>query len=63
MIAMLLVIADTTNDTLLNAFWLQADHVEYFSDMAFALSALRIFEILSKHLLLIINNNSFFSDI
>jgi hypothetical protein len=51
MIAMLLVIAHTTNNALLNAFWIEADHVEYFSDVASSLIALWIFEILSLHLL------------
>jgi hypothetical protein len=61
MIAMLLVVADTTNDALLYAFWLQADHVEYLSDVALTLGALRIFEVLSQHLSLIINNSSCFT--
>lgn len=42
MVAMLLVVADAADDTLLDALGLQADEVQHFPDVVFAPRALRV---------------------
>ena len=44
MLFVLIVIAHTTNNALLNAFWLKADEVEYFSCVLIALGTLWVFK-------------------
>lgn len=49
MVAVLLVVADATDHALLDALGLQADDVEHFADVAAALRALGITELLVRH--------------